>query len=77
MNKANDEGERDPVTERYKPSQVRLWVRRLQHLAFLPDDHVASAFNSLSGDIPYELALGDFLSYFSSTWVQYFTAGRS
>ena len=77
MKKAYDEGERDPATGRYKPSQVRLWVRRLQHLAFLPADHVASAFNPLSGVIPSEHWLGDLLSYFSSTWVQGFSAGRS
>ena len=28
---------------------------------FLPADHVASAFNSLSGDISFELGLDDFL----------------
>ena len=73
LKKAYDKGERG----RYKPSQVPLWVRRLQYLAFLPADHVPSAFNSLSGDIPSELGLGDFLSYFSSTRVQGFLAGRS
>ena len=48
LKKAYDEGDRDPVTGRYKPSHVHPWVRRLQHLAFLLSDHVVSAFNSLS-----------------------------
>ena len=77
LKKANEEGKRDPVTERYSPSQVRVWVRRLQHLAFLPVDDVASAFTFLCGEIPPELGLDDFLAYFSSTWVQGFAAGRS
>lgn len=68
---------RDPVTGRYSPSQVRMWVRRLQHLAFLPVDDVTSAFTFLCGEITPELGLDNFLAYFLSTWVQGFAAGRS
>ena len=53
LKNAYEEGERDLVTERYSPSQVRVWVRRLQvqHLAFLPVYDVASAFTFLCGDV--------------------------
>ena len=65
--------EHAPATGRYKPSQV--WVRILKHLALLPVDDVTSTFNHLTGEIPS--GLDDSLSYFSSTWVQVFSAGRS
>ena len=77
LKKAYEKGERDPVTGRYFPSQVRVWVRRLQHLAFLPVDDVTSAFTFLCGEITPELGLDNFLAYFLSTWVQGFAAGRS
>ena len=53
LKNAYEEGERDLVTERYSPSQVRVWVRRLQvqHLAFLSVYDVASAFTFLCGDV--------------------------
>ena len=61
LEKAYEKGERDPVIRRYNPSQVRVWVRRLQHLAFVPIDDVPSAFTSLSNEIPSELCFDDFL----------------
>ena len=74
LKKAYEEGERDPVTGRYNPSQVRVWVQRLQHLAFVPINDVPSSFTYLCDEIHSELCLDDFLAYFSSTWVQGFEA---
>ena len=65
LEKAYEKGERDPVIRRYNPSQVRVWVRRLQHLAFVPIDDVPSAFTSLCDEIPLEICLDDFIAYFS------------
>lgn len=77
LKKTYEQGVRDPETGRYQPGPVRVWVRRLQHLAFLPVDDVPTAFHLLLDEIPSNLGLDDFLSYFMITWIQGVTPGRS
>ena len=77
LKKQYEQGVVDPATGRYTPGPFRIWVRRLQHLAFVPVDDVPAAFHLLLDEIPSSLGLDDFLSYFMGTWIQGITPGRS
>ena len=70
LKKAYDEGTYDPLTKTWTPGPVRVWVRRLMQLAFLPVDEVVPSFMDLLDLIPSDLGLDDFLNYFMTTWVQ-------
>ena len=50
-------------------SPIRIWIRRIMGLAFIPTDQVVDAFATLLDQIPEDLAIDPFLSYFQSTWV--------
>ena len=66
LKKIYKQGVVDTATGRYQPGPVRIWVRRLQHLAFLPVDDVVAAFHLLLEEIPSSLGLDEFLSYTSN-----------
>ena len=60
----------NPTTGKLEHSEIRVWVRRIQMLAFVPVDEVVSTFMFLQDHIPANLGLDDFLEYFESTWIQ-------
>ena len=60
----------NPTTGKWEHSEIKVWVRRIQMLAFVPVDEVVSTFMFLQDHIPENLELDDFLEYYKSTWIQ-------
>ena len=75
MNIAYESTTKDLNIGRYVPSEVRVWVRRLMMLPFIPVDDVPSAFHLLFDLIPDNLGLDPFLGYFMFTWIEGLTTG--
>lgn len=57
-------------------SPLRIWIRRLMGLAFVPTANVVTEFGELVNQIPDTLAIDEFLAYFKSTWIEGTTIGR-
>ena len=55
------------VHTQYTP--LRIWIRRLTGLAFIPVAKVVTAFGDLANQMPDNLPIDEFLDYFKSTWV--------
>ena len=77
LKKSYDDGINNPLTNSWTPGPVRVWIRRLMQLAFLPVDDVVPSFIELLDLIPADLGLDDFLNYFMTTWVQGVSTARS
>ena len=67
LKKSYDDGINNPLTNSWTPGPVRVWIRRLMQLAFLPVDAVVPSFIELLDLIPADLGLEDFLNYFMTT----------
>ena len=53
----------------YTCSPLKIWVRRLIGLAFVPADKVEEAFAYLVTQIPEDIQIYEVLTYFQNTWV--------